>query len=152
MVQDRGVFVYQNSDGIQILFHTIDISSIDCLDWHQCIKKWENAMQGSGAFKTGADLQLKESDGVTSDFCMIDFYRIDGVDRHRCKMGKMREVNSQVRSSRTLWATRLFFCCFGESWPPFQLYVFDMEATWMTGELTSQFVLTRATYRSRPIR
>ena len=46
---------------------------------------------------------------------MIDFYRIDCVDRHRCKMEKTRGVNSQVqvRSSRILSNDKTFLCFFG---------------------------------------
>ena len=37
MVQDWGVSVYQNSDGIQTLFRMIDFGAIGGVDWHQCI-------------------------------------------------------------------------------------------------------------------
>ena len=73
------------------------------------------------------------------------FYRKDGVNSHQCKIKKPNEAKLQVQSSRTLWVTRLFFC-FGESWPLFQLYVFNMEAMWMASKLMNQYVLTQATY------
>ena len=40
------------------------------------------------SFQDWGQSVAKKSDRITTGFCMIDFYRINGVDRHECKMKK----------------------------------------------------------------
>ena len=67
-------------------------------------QKMRECHAGVKSFQNWDQSTAQKSDGITTDFRMIDFDRIDGVDRHQCKMEKTRGVNSQVqvRSSRIL--------------------------------------------------
>ena len=43
-------------------------------------------------FQDWAQFVAQKSDGIATGFRIIDFYRINGVDQHLCKMEKIREV------------------------------------------------------------